>query len=128
MLWLNPLFLLGNRGKLLEKDMYPIGELLSPSKLTEAVGTAWDNSSSKNKRRLALSLLRTFSQRLILIQLPRLALVGFSISQPFLVKAAISFITNQAARPVQHGYGLVGAFALVYSGVGVISDVPHSRI
>lgn len=51
--------------------------------------------------------------------LPRLAVVGFSIAQPFLVEATINYITKHTIMPVSHGYGLIGAYALTYIGFAV---------
>ena len=66
---------------------------------------------------------RTFLVELGLIMVPRLAVVGFSIAQPFLVEATINYITRHASIPVSHGYGLIAAYALTYVGFAVSSII-----
>ena len=121
LLWLRPLFVKGYRNKLEEDDLYPVDGDLGTEKLTEAVDSAWNRTSPTRRRRLALSLVRAFAWQLFLIQLPRLALVGFAIAQPLLVKAALGYVNNHGTLPVEFGYGLIGAFGLVYIGVAVSS-------
>ena len=55
----------------------------------------------------------------MLITLPRLALVGFNIAQPFLVQTTLLFVQGGAAEPAYYGYGLIGAYLLVYLGIAV---------
>jgi len=60
---------------------------------------------------------------IFIIVLPRLSLVAFNISQPFLINRAINFIdTSKTVQPNNVGYGLIGAFALVYIGIAVNSS------
>ena len=44
-------------------------------------------------------------------------MVGFAIAQPFLVRAALGYVRNHRVLPNEFGYGLIGAFGLVYVGV-----------
>ena len=121
LLWLRPLFVKGYRNMLEEDDLYPVDGDLGTEKLTEAVDSAWNRTGPTRRRRLALSLVRAFAWQLFLIQLPRLALVGFAIAQPLLVKAALGYVNNHGTLPIEFGYGLIGAFGLVYIGVAVSS-------
>jgi ATP-binding cassette subfamily C (CFTR/MRP) protein 1 len=61
----------------------------------------------------------TFSSELSLALVPRLAFVGFSLAQPYLIKTTIAYITNHSRLPGNYGYGLVGAYALCYMGLAV---------
>lgn len=58
--------------------------------------------------------------------MPRLALIAFSIVQPFLVETTIEFVENQT-KPDRYGYWLVAAFGLTYLGIAV-RDKSHSSI
>ncbi|EFX06639.1 ABC multidrug transporter [Grosmannia clavigera kw1407] len=118
-LWLIPLFRRGYCSPLQEKDLFPIGDELASSKLTDNLDAAWQNTSITSRRRLALALTKAFYRQLLFLHLPRLALVGFAIAQPVLVQSALSYITHHATRPTQFGYGLIGAFALDYICVAV---------
>lgn len=51
---------------------------------------------------------------------PRLFLIGFTYAQPFLITAAIDLAYKP--RTEQHdnaGWGLVGAYAIVFAGMAV---------
>lgn len=59
------------------------------------------------------------------IILPRLCLVAFNVTQPYLIADTIQFIQNSKGSQFDaKGYGLIGAFAFVYVGAAV-SEVLH---
>lgn len=51
--------------------------------------------------------------------IPRLGFVAFSLAQPYLIKSMLNYITNHSQLPEYYGYGLIGAYAIVYTGMGV---------
>jgi hypothetical protein len=58
----------------------------------------------------------------------RLAIIGFTYSQTFLINAAISYLETPAPlRDVNHAYGLIGATGLVYFGIAVNSPLVPPR-
>ena len=60
--------------------------------------------------------------------LPRLILVVFNVSQPLLIRRVIDFLNepeNDDTRNV--GYGLIGAYVLVYAGLAVCFP-PHLHV
>ena len=68
-----------------------------------------------------------FRWEVLLIAFPKLAYVALSLSQPFLIQGAVSFVQNTRTENNNDvGYGLIGAFALVYIALAVsrISDFP----
>ena len=51
---------------------------------------------------------------------PRLALIGFNYSQPFLITRIINYVGQpEAGTSANDGYGLIGATAIIYTGIGV---------
>ena len=64
-------------------------------------------------------MFRTFAPELSLAIIPRLAYTGFSLSQPYLIHAMITYISNHRRLPDHYGYGLIGAYALVFTGLAV---------
>lgn len=73
----------------------------------------------KKKHPLTTAMFRTFFPELSLAILPRLAYTGFSLSQPYLIHAMITYVTFHSRLPDYYGYGLIGAYALVYTGLAV---------
>lgn len=52
--------------------------------------------------------------------IPRLFQIGFTYAQPFLITAAINLAaTPQTQEFNNNGYGLIGAYFLVYTGIAV---------
>jgi ATP-binding cassette, subfamily C (CFTR/MRP), member 1 len=76
--------------------------------------------NQKGKYPLLASILRCLKWEILAITFPRLALVGFQVAQPFLIAEAVTFVESpdEDTSP-NNGYGLIGAFALVFIGVSV---------
>lgn len=82
-------------------NIYPIDDMTRPYALLQATFHA-------------------FASSLLAGILPRLFLLALTFAQPFLVTATISYVENQGVygRPAI-GKALIGAFALVYTGIAV---------
>lgn len=64
---------------------------------------------------LFLTVARTLKWDILSIAIPRLAAVALSISQPFLITKAMRLLTLPDEEfSMNQGYGLIGAFALVF--------------
>jgi len=51
---------------------------------------------------------------------PRLCLIGFSFCQPFLINRAVRFSQDPATAQTKNiGYGLIGAYIVVFIGIAV---------
>jgi ATP-binding cassette, subfamily C (CFTR/MRP), member 1 len=54
--------------------------------------------------------------------IPRLAVIGFTFCQPFLLNRSIDYASEPSGPLTKSiGYGLIAAYAIVYMGVGVSS-------
>ena len=52
--------------------------------------------------------------------IPRLILIGFTLCQPLLVNRFLDYLQNSAKeQDANIGYGLIGAYGLVYFGMAV---------
>ncbi|RQM08295.1 hypothetical protein DH86_00001494 [Scytalidium sp. 3C] len=107
--WLNPLIYRGNRGNLRLYDLNPVDQHIS---------STWVNERVKSRYSLALAIARALWAPITATMMPRLALIAFSIVQPFLVETTIEFVENQT-KPDRYGYWLVAAFGLTYLGIAV---------
>ena len=57
--------------------------------------------------------------------LPRLCLTGFTYAQPFLINTLINFVDSENPDVnLNSGYGLIGAYILVFFGAAVITVLP----
>ena len=52
--------------------------------------------------------------------IPRLALIGFNYSQPFLISRIIKFV-DDTEKEKNTGYGLIGATAIIYIGIAIFN-------
>jgi hypothetical protein len=65
--------------------------------------------------------MRAFWLPIVSAGFPRLCLLGFTFAQPFLINQTVIFVSQSVEEATQNtGYGLIGAFALVYIGLAVI--------
>lgn len=61
-----------------------------------------------------------FARPVLAAVIPRLFMAAFTYTQPFLIDATIALAYDPEVQPYNnYGYGLIGAFALVYFGVAV---------
>ncbi len=60
--------------------------------------------------------------------IPRLFQTGFTYTQPFLITAAIDLANQPQIQPYNNfGYGLIGAYVIVYTGMAVgVFLFPHN--
>ncbi|TVY15492.1 ABC transporter FUM19 [Lachnellula arida] len=116
--WLNPLIYQGNRGNLKVHNLYPIDEHISSQSVHERVQKRWDSSSKDRSYSLALAIAKALWAPIAATMVPRLALIAFSIAQPFLIEDAINFVEG-GTKPNRHGYGLIGAFGITYLGIAI---------
>ncbi|TDZ14283.1 ABC transporter atnG [Colletotrichum orbiculare MAFF 240422] len=116
MLWINPLLRLGYRRNLTLDDLEPVDDGISGERGLKRLKEAWGTVNQAENHPLTVAVLKAFWPELLIIHIPRLAMVGFSLSQALLVRTTITYIQNHFTRPPADGYALIGAFALVYVG------------
>jgi hypothetical protein len=52
--------------------------------------------------------------------IPRICLIGFTFSQPFLINRIIKLVEEpETIQSINAGYGLIGATVFIYVGMGV---------
>jgi hypothetical protein len=128
--WLNSLFLKGFRQDLLLDDLGLLQDEFSSGNLAQQMRDAWEHAVGKSslqqpktqKRGATLFLAICSALKCpLLVPVPaRLAFMGFSFAQPFLITAAITDVQQPSAnKEANRGYGLIGATALVYVGIAV---------
>ena len=118
--WLNGLFRTGFKRSLHMEDLLPLDKHLTCDYLYDRLSTAWTNLPTRVPRSLLFVFFGRLKWRLLSVVPPRLGLIAFNFCQPFLIQRAISFSSQSKIEDSNNiGYGLIGAYFLVYSGIAI---------
>ena len=80
-----------------------------------------------SKHKLLSVILRVLKWSILVPVIPRLILIGFTLCQPLLVSRFLDYLQDSAKQDDTNiGYGLIGAYGVVYFGMAV-SKVQHER-
>ncbi|KAL1959109.1 hypothetical protein VTO42DRAFT_2896 [Malbranchea cinnamomea] len=118
--WLNSLFWAGFGRLLVIDDLFALDKHLVSERIHGQMQAAWSKVAKKGRNSLLAMVLGVLKWPLLSIVLPRACLIGFTFCQPFLINRAITL----AMQPVNEhttniGYGLIGAYVIVYVGIAV---------
>ncbi|KAL7934413.1 P-loop containing nucleoside triphosphate hydrolase protein [Trichoderma chlorosporum] len=118
--WLWTLFVRGRRKVLNLDDLLPLDQHMTSDVLRRKLQASMQTSPTRGRKNgLAIALAKALSGPLLLPALPRIALSAFKFGQPFLINSLLSYLQIPASeRPVNSGYGLIGASFLIYLGIG----------
>ncbi|KAI8283986.1 ABC transporter atnG [Colletotrichum sp. SAR 10_98] len=110
--WLTSLFINGYRNILKLEDLYPLDPKLASEplyrKLADAPGALFS------------TWLRVFAGPMSAAVVPKLFQIGFNYAQPLLIQQAIELAGLPQTREYRNrGFGLIGAYVLVYTGIAV---------
>ncbi|KAM0531400.1 hypothetical protein ACHAQF_007900 [Verticillium nonalfalfae] len=114
-LWLNKLFRYGYSHVLAIDDLYPLDQDIDSDLLQRKLEAVIERSRPGKKLGLARSLARALLIPYIMPIAPRIALIGFSFSQPLFIRALLEYLQEPNA-PRSTSYGLIGAAVLIYGG------------
>lgn len=121
MWWLNQLFQYGYKVLITPDALYTLDKDLSADKLHQKVHLAWECRKVPERRfEYFLTLSRVLWWPFLQAMVPRFFLIGFTFAQPFLITSAVGLLaaTEIDDRTAdQTGYGLLGAAALIYTGI-----------
>ncbi|KAL8774136.1 MAG: hypothetical protein Q9209_001244 [Squamulea sp. 1 TL-2023] len=119
-LWLNRLFRKGYGNSLSVEELLPLDKQLMSNYLYDKLQQPWANVAKKSPRSLLMLFFKRLKWRLLAAVPPRLGLIGFKFCQPFLIERAISFNRQPVTQSsTNQGYGLIGAYFIVYCGIAV---------
>ncbi|KAL4732837.1 hypothetical protein BDV11DRAFT_176289 [Aspergillus similis] len=120
--WLLPIFKQGFRGLLTVDNLPEVDADLRADVLYHKLSTSLMQYDLTRPHALLQATFRAFLPALLAGIIPRLLLLALTFAQPFLVSATISYVENggsQHSSEPAMGKALIGAFALVYTGIAV---------
>ncbi|KAJ5655123.1 ABC transporterintegral membrane type 1 [Penicillium lividum] len=116
--WVLPLFRNAYHSIISLQDLPDIDSKLLGDCAEARLAQTW--STSHGKYRLIKATFRAYYRPLLSAIIPRILLAGFTFCQPFLLSATINWMADPTTAETQrYGNALVGAYALVYTGVAV---------
>lgn len=122
--WLNQLMTSGFHRVLQNHDLYPIDSDMTSQVLQQRMKNAWIAATPDKQRALFWAVLRANLKPLFYCVIPRLLLIGFKYTQPFLLTRTVSF-ANDESQPDSVGWGLTGAFFIVLLGIAVFNGLSY---
>ena len=82
------------------------------------------HSATKNSTYALLwTVCKALKGPIVAIVFPRLCFIVFTFCQPFLVSATLNWSEQDTSDDVDQGYGLIGAWFLVYVGMAVSKQI-----
>jgi len=77
-----------------------------------------DNKHKPNA--LLISLTIDLKWPILSAVIPRALLIALTLSQPFMIHRAVDFVAEPVTQASKNaGYGLIGAYAIVFTGMAV---------
>ncbi|OJJ99191.1 hypothetical protein ASPACDRAFT_120323 [Aspergillus aculeatus ATCC 16872] len=122
-LWLVPLVLSGYKKVLELSDLYLLDRSVSIEALQKSFAKHTQRAvSNGDQQGLAKAVARTLAIPFLLPVVPRLALLGFTLCQSFLIETILKWLAkSKTALTVKEGCALIGATVLVYVGVPILT-------
>lgn len=117
--WLNRLVWRGYRHLLEPEDLYPVSDDVSSENLSARFSREWDEQSNNGPADLKRVIFSLLKWPILVPIIPRLALLAFTFCQPLLLRRLLDYLNNSDAETENIGYGLIGAYFVVYAGLAV---------
>ncbi|KZL81674.1 abc transporter [Colletotrichum incanum] len=119
--WLRSLFIGGYKRNIALRDLDPLEPGLESEPLYRSYRNAWEKVPDKTAGGvLYLTWLKVFVRQVMAAFIPKLCQIGFTYTQPFLIELGIGLAAlPQGGAANNAGYGLIGAYAIVYTGIAI---------
>jgi len=125
--WLGRIFLAGYTKILTLGDLFPLDQSMATGALQLRLIDNLRSSKLKGQKHgfgLAKAMAKTLKIPLLLPIGPRVTLIAFKFCQPFLIKSLLQYLEQPAEHASKnHGYGLIGATILIYTGIAVFTSL-----
>lgn len=137
-LWINPILLRGYKGIFTKADMPPLDQEIMPESTRKAMVETWSQRGQQElpvaiiflllirlarpetPKTLPLTLMKCLRTPFLAAIVPRLLLIIFRYSQPFLISQSIKYsAASPTVSETSHGYWLVLSAVTIYVGIAV---------
>lgn len=116
--WVLPLFRTGFSTAIGISDIPEVDHDLRGHAANARLRRAW--TESRGSRRLLKALFRAYRWSILSAIVPRIALITFTLCQPFLIATTVNWIGSEVTTETKgYGQSLVGAYVIVYFGMAV---------
>lgn len=119
--WLNRVVWNGARTVILPRDLYELTpEMTSKSLISPFLGI-WKNLKQQQRSYASMrALASTLKWSILMAVFPRLIMLSLTVCQPILLNKLLDYLGKPSESMSKGvGYGLIGAYALVYIGIAV---------
>lgn len=116
--WVNPLLVLAWKTELSLHSLPLIFEELSSQDLLRRFAAKWDPVSQNQRASLIWATFKVLKWNMLVIAIPRSIAIGLTVLQPFLIASILRFLSSPEVETAV-GYGLVGAFGIIYMASAV---------
>ncbi|KAJ5946543.1 hypothetical protein N7454_003382 [Penicillium verhagenii] len=118
--WLNPLFKVGFSRNITVEDLFVLDKELSSERLLAIFEEQWSKVKTKTPNSLQWECMKAAKWPLLTAVPARACVVAFNFCQPLLLTRSLSYFNEPVNNDTTNtGYGMIGAYALVYIGLGV---------
>ncbi|THW39632.1 multidrug resistance-like protein [Aureobasidium pullulans] len=125
--WLNGLVWKGARHLLKPEDLYDISEDVASERLSKRFAEEWERQSKTGPADLKKVIFQLLKWPILVPIVPRLALLALTLCQPLLLKRLLDYLNNSDTESVNIGYGIIGAYLIVYVGLATTSAIYWHR-
>ncbi|KAG2163329.1 hypothetical protein VTO58DRAFT_110787 [Aureobasidium pullulans] len=125
--WLNGLVWKGARHLLKPEDLYDISEDVASERLSKRFAEEWKRQSKTGPADLKKVIFQLLKWPILVPIVPRLALLALTLCQPLLLKRLLDYLNNSDTESVNIGYGIIGAYLIVYVGLATTSAIYWHR-
>ena len=119
--WLNGLLHTGFLHILQVEDLHAVDETLRSTNVSLSLHSAWSRTKKSREYALLAATWSALKWSLVVSGMPRLLLIGLRYAQPFLIQRTINYVADRENQASNIGWGLVGAYALVYVGQALLT-------
>jgi ATP-binding cassette subfamily C (CFTR/MRP) protein 1 len=122
--WLNRLVWKGARHLLKPEDLYAVSDDVASATLSSRFSQEWDEKSKNGPADLKRVIFSLLKWPILVPIAPRLLLLALTFCQPLLLRTLLDYLNNADVEGKNIGYGIIGAYFVVYAGLAVGSLAP----